>query len=298
MNTENKALYTGAQAVLARVFEVLPPRLAREAMAVGAGRRDFPEGLSEIRVRRRGISSLTVSGERIPLISQVGDGEFSDTLRRITDSSVYAHAATLAEGYVCFEDGVRVGISGDFVKGEGRIKNVTSMVFRLPVSVCECGEELFDFFCEDMRGMLIYSAPGGGKTSALRALSGLISRRLSLSVAVVDERYEFFGSDCERVELLRGYGKAKGIEIAKRTLAADVIIVDEIGGGDEVDAILSVGRGGIPVIATAHACDCDELLSSPGISKLIRLGFFEKLAYLYKEEGAHRIRTMRPSTVG
>ena len=29
-----------------------------------------------------------------------------------------------------------------------------------------------------------------------------------------------------------------------------------------------------------------------------KLPLFEKLAYLYKEEGVHRIRTMRPSTVG
>ena len=101
---------------------------------------------------------------------------------------------------------------------------------------------------------------------------------------VVDERCEFDLCDYENgtVDILRGIPKAKGIEIAKRTLSAEIILVDEIGSAEECEALLSVGAGGVPIIATAHSGDFGELCRSETIRPLIDRGYFSSYVKLYR----------------
>ena len=114
-----------------------------------------------------------------------------------------------------------------------------------------------------------------------------------MRVVIVDERREFFW-DMYRdalVDILPGYKKAKGIEIAERCMSAEVIIVDEIGSREEAEAIESVGFGGVPIIASAHAGSLEQLLSKKHILSLVRSGYFKIFAGLYKDTlGAFRLR--------
>jgi stage III sporulation protein AA len=138
-----------------------------------------------------------------------------------------------------------------------------------------------------MGGMLLYSLPGAGKTSALRALCGEISRRALKKVVIVDERCEFIASDYSdaTVDILQGYTKARGLEIALRTLSPDVIVVDEIGSFDEAESLLKVGRGGVPIIASAHAESYAELACKAGISSLSEEGYFSSFVHLFRKGG-------------
>ena len=133
--------------------------------------------------------------------------------------------------------------------------------------------------------MLLYSPPAGGKTTALLHLAKLISKRDGRHVVIVDERGEFPPGDFAdtTVDIIRGYKKPKGIEIALRTLGAQIIVTDEIGSQEEAEGIELCGRGGVPFIASAHASSTDELYSKPAISSLIRRGFFDTLVRLYKD---------------
>ena len=132
--------------------------------------------------------------------------------------------------------------------------------------------------------MLLYSPPGEGKTAALAALAKKISDTDGKRVVIVDERGEFAPEDfdCTCVDIIRGYPKPKGIEIAFRTLGAELIITDEIGNAEEARMIELSGRGGVPFIASAHAKSIDELYSSKTISPLISLGFFKTVVRLYR----------------
>jgi stage III sporulation protein AA len=119
--------------------------------------------------------------------------------------------------------------------------------------------------------MLIYSPPGVGKTTALRALAGVISKEKRL--CVIDERGEFSGDELPFASVLSGYGKPLGIEIALRTHSPEIIMVDELGVG-EADALSAVLGAGVPLIATAHGGKIEELLSRSATGPLIKSGFF------------------------
>ena len=108
-----------------------------------------------------------------------------------------------------------------------------------------------------------------------------IARELSsgekpMRVVVVDTRKELgYSLDCDGLclDILSGYPRRIGIEIASRTLGAQIVICDEIGAG-ESDAICELHGGGVPLVASAHAADLSDLLSKRGISELHRAGVF------------------------
>ena len=85
------------------------------------------------------------------------------------------------------------------------------------------------------------------------------------------------------MDILSGYSKARGIEIAQRTLAAEIIAVDEIASSDECEAILAVGFGGVSMLATAHAGSRAELFSKKSIAPLINAGVFSCFVRLFRE---------------
>lgn len=262
-----------------RIIALLPPSARREISTLAVSRRGFYTALSEIRIRIGKQSVLTVGTETVKLRASVDTEGFMRIFNALTEDALYAHRGTLREGYVPLAEGVRMGVCGDFSEG-GELSRPTSLVFRFPTAECESAEQLYAAWEKSRSGMLIYSPVGVGKTSALRSLADLISRRTELNVVAVDERYEFLPERCPAADVLRGHTKAKGLEIAKRVLGADVILVDEIGNSEEARAVLSVGRGGASVIATAHAESESELGASESIRLLLDSGYFKLLAGL------------------
>jgi stage III sporulation protein AA len=130
--------------------------------------------------------------------------------------------------------------------------------------------------------MLIYSRVGVGKTTALRTLVGMIGREDGENVAVIDERDEFLPEDYydSSVDLLKGYRRARGIEIALRTLSPSVIAVDELGSGEEILSMLDFMNSGARLLATAHAGDYEELRLKKNLSPLFERGAFDVFAGL------------------
>ena len=264
-----------------RVLELLPLKIRREILHIGASRKDFPIGMSEIRLRAVGRCSVLISGDSIPLLSTLSEGELEDITLSVADGSVFAYRDTVAEGYIPLSGGIRVGVCGRARYDGGElvgINGVGSLVFRLPFAECGFAERLTELFLGGCRsGMLVYAPPGGGKTTALRDLARLIgSGALAKRVCVVDERCEFLPEDyigCE-VDLLRGYKRSAGIEIAARTLTPEVIIIDEIG-AEDAEGLRSVIRCGIPIVATAHASGIEEIFEKPALRALIDDGAFD-----------------------
>ena len=272
---------------LMRVFDLLPRGIVREISRIGEARRDFPAGLSEIRIRCAGRCSIVLSGENIPLFSRVSYGEIAAIYDRLLSGSLYAHTNDLKAGFVSVFDGVRVGICASVSDSGDLPSEVHGLVFRIPISVSEASGDLYNAWRETRGGLLIYSLPGEGKTSALRGLVGKISRESGLRVAVVDERREFTAEDYldAAVDILAGYSKARGIEIALRTLSPEVIVIDEIGSLEEAEALLRVGRGGVPIIASSHAGSFEEVVRKASVAPLVDEGYFRLYARLYREGG-------------
>lgn len=281
------------------LFEIFPPSLSSEISRLAEGRRGGLCEIREIRVRREGACSMLIGDESLPLFYSPSDMETEGLVDRVLGGALYAHRDSIASGYVSLSGGIRVGLCGRASYEDGKIigvRDMRSLVFRIPSGRCDFGEELLEIYRAGVgAGMLIYSPPGVGKTTALRSLAkSLGSYPYSLRVAVVDERCEFSEedyTDCE-VDILKGYKRREGIEIATRTMSPDLIMIDEIG-ADEAEAITGALRCGIPFVATAHASSFDEVTVKPSLKPIFACGAFGVLVGISKGQGTYALDVHR-----
>jgi stage III sporulation protein AA len=250
--------------------------------------------VEEIRLRRGRCASLTSGGRNIILDVVLGGDEMEGVMNRLCGGSLYAYSDTICRGYITLAGGVRAGICGRAAIDNGRIigvSEVSSIVLRLPHRTPGVGGELCRLLVSLglSRGVLVYSPPGVGKTTVLRgAAAQLASGSCPLRVAVVDTRGELCaGLDMAMltIDILSGYPRGEGIEIAARTLGAQVIICDEIGDTKEAEAIMNVHNCGVPLLASAHAARLEELMKKPGIAVLHKSRCFGVYAGLRRVAG-------------
>ena len=233
--------------------------------------------IEEIRIRAERPLWVCGGGENLMLDRAVSRDELDEVLLRACGGSIYSSLDSIKRGYICAKGGVRVGVSGEWTSGG--VRNVVSLAIRVPrrISLDASGvRRLLDGFGMS-RGLLLFSPPLGGKTSLLREIAReLSSGARPLRVVVVDSRGELaFSLDGSSLclDVLSGYPKKEGIEIAARTLGAQVVICDEIGAG-ESDAVCELHGGGVPLIASAHAAGLSDLLCRRGIAELHRARVF------------------------
>ena len=274
-----------------RILEYLPFSVSREIKRILLSRVGEIHSLGEIRLCLGRGSSIKSHGERLLLHVEVSASDMSATVNKLCDGGVYAHRDTLSEGFISIEGGVRVGVCGNARYESDRLVGVTdisSLVFRIPSVKCNFTDKLYRAWGEVERGMLIYAPPGGGKTTALRALVDAISSgKESKIVAVVDERCEFFLDECRDngIHLLRGYKRGIGLEIALRTLSPEVIAVDEIGASKESEEMIDSLNSGVPIIATAHAKRLDELMKRSSLTPFFERNIFDVFVGIFNTDG-------------
>ena len=231
---------------------------------------------AEIRMRLGRVASLTFFEDGhlgdYPLAFTADHTHMAATLGRACGGSVYACEESLKEGFVCLGEGIRVGVAGKAVVRNGRptaLSAVESLVFRLPPPRPVPCPAMTACFQSGRGGILLFSPPGGGKTTALRGLVTALSQ--TLRVAVVDTRGELCAGLEPRgllLDLLCGYPRGAGISIAARTLSAELIVCDEIGDLGEAQEIAAAHAAGVPLLASAHAADVRDLLARPGLRLL------------------------------
>lgn len=270
-------------ASLAEILTCLPRRLSAEMIGMSESYSDFERGLCEIRLRHARASSIVFRGRNIFLSSVLTAKELSESFRALSRGSLYAFADSLREGYLTFGRGYRVGVAGRAVSTENTLVDVgsiASLCIRIPHAVDGAGDAVVSAFRSsgERSGVLVLSPPGVGKTTALRdAARQLSSGARPLRTVIIDSRgelgSEWFPIGC-MADVLVGYPKAEGISIAIRTLSPEVIVCDEIGDEKEVSALLEVQRCGVPIIASVHASEIDDVLCRPAISRLIKSGAF------------------------
>lgn len=282
-----------------RVIDLLPWAISEEILRLVGGRRGGLSELREVRIRGGGVCSILVGGESVRLFRGINEEETASLISRLIGGALYAHKDSIASGYISLEGGVRVGICGsaayDGQKLVG-ISDMRSLLFRIPTGRCDFSDELYEIFCRGIgQGMLIYSPPGIGKTTALRSLARSVGggenpRR----VCVVDERCEFSTMEYERceVDILRGYKRREGVEIATRSMSPDLIMIDEIG-ADDAESLLSVTKCGIPLVATAHAGSLRELLTKPSLQGLLSASVFSLALGISRVRGKYILEVDR-----
>ena len=116
----------------------------------------------------------------------------------------------------------------------------------------------------------------------------------SLRTAVIDERSELAASFGEypqndlgpRTDILDGCRKKDGIEIMLRGMAPQVIIMDELGGQYDAEAVKMAWNAGVRIIATAHAFNLKDFKGRLGVGQLASGGEgFERIILLGMNNG-------------
>lgn len=263
------------------------PALGRELISVVQSS-SLP--CEEIRLRADGICTVRLGEREIRLLCSVGQGELDMMLSRLCQGSVFAYRDTLLRGFVTTESGVRVGVAGEVSYDGGKCSppfGIGSLVFRIPGGVCSFGEELFYEWCERGGGLLVVSPPAGGKTTVLASLAEHIGKKLGRRTVIVDERCEM---DRERykgcsVDVLRGYRRREGVEIAVRTMSPEVIVCDEIFTAEDSDAIAAAAGAGVTVLASAHGDGVGSVMRRASVSSLVDAGVFSSVAVITRGDG-------------
>ena len=231
----------------------------------------FHGSLEEIRLRCNRPVALTISGQNIPLEQCCTEEDMQKSLQMLCDHSLYSHAETLREGYICVAEGIRAGVCGRAVLENGRIallRDIHSICIRLPSRIPTVGQAVYEALDKGgfRESVLVYAPPGLGKTTVLREVAArLANPPHPLRVAVVDTRYELCAGleDVMMLDILYGYPRNQGMEIAMRTLSPEYSVCDEITSAEDRMALVNCAGSGIRLCASVHAGSLEELLDSP-----------------------------------
>ena len=258
---------------------------------------------TELRFRAGHGCSLTC-GEGNYLVEgiQVTVEDMEELFAEICRGAAYRFEKQVENGYIPLPGGHRVGICGSYVEDESgmiRLRDISSINFRICREITGIAEALFPKLLCDGKfcSTLIVSEPCGGKTTLLTDLVRVLSDH-GYRTAVIDERGEIASSyrGMPQKELgaladvLDGYPKPYGMMVALRTLSPQVLVCDEIGSANETERMLEAMNAGVPVLATAHAKDEEELFNRPQIKRLTDAGAISKVVLLKGAKAPGKIR--------
>lgn len=228
--------------------------------------------------------------------------ELEETLEVISEYSLYAYEEELSQGFLTIPGGHRVGVSGRTVLSgrtvEG-MRDISCLNLRLAHEKKGCADPVLPWILgEDVAHTLIISPPRCGKTTLLRDLIRQISdgtpSHPGRTVGVVDERSEIAGcyqgiaqNDVGlRTDVLDGCPKAEGMMMLIRSMAPQVVAVDELGDYEDIHAIESVVHCGCKLLATVHGNSLGDLRRKPLFQRVMEEQVFERYLLLGYERRA------------
>lgn len=287
------------------IYRVLPGKLREYIMRLPIR---F-SGLQEIRLRIEEPVLVRYEGQEYFLSSRgclgkdpgqayrLGRGEMRETLEYISNYSMYAYEEELKQGYITIRGGHRIGIAGKGILEGNKIKSISHISFlniRLAHEIIGCAAPVLPHIWERERiyHTLIVSPPRQGKTTLLRDLIRMISNGTGntsgITVGVVDERSEL--GSCYRgipqndlgyrTDILDGCPKAEGMMLLVRSMAPEVVAVDEIGSADDVEAMEYVMNCGVKILATVHGNGMEDIKAKPVLGRLVQEKVFQRYVVL------------------
>lgn len=229
--------------------------------------------------------------------------ELRNLLLHICNYSLYAFEDELRQGFITVPGGHRVGLAGQIVlAGDGSIrtiKHIHYMNIRISHEIKGAALCVLPYLYQEgrMKNTLILSPPGCGKTTLLRDLVRLVSDGNpyghGLCVGLVDERSEIAGSYLGqpqndvgmRTDVLDACPKVLGMTVLLRSMAPQVIAVDELGGTADMEALHMAASCGCSLLATAHGERIEDVARKLGENRFCKERLFDLCIILGRKCG-------------
>ncbi len=261
----------------------------------------------EFRLRLGAPLAVAVDGGEVRLHSPlVKEQDLRSVLELASRFSVHTVLDRVRAGFVTIRGGHRIGLCGEAVMRDGQIHTLDklySMAIRIARPMEGVGREALSGIQEgDMLcSTLILAPPGAGKTTLLRELIRRISDGVGTQerrVGLVDERGEVAASwegrpqfDVgRRTDIMSGCPKAAGMSILLRGMSPQVLAVDEVTAGEDVEAMAWAAGCGVTLLCTAHGGGMRDLERRPLYRELLGLGIFQRVLLLSNEAGVRRVQ--------
>lgn len=221
----------------------------------------LPKGINEVR--------LVVNN---PIVYKIGNKAFEieekaslelllEILSVATEGSLYAVGEYVCDGYLSYKNGIRIGLAGSYATTDKKpksIKNPRGLVIRIPHEIKDCSKMISERYFD--KNILVVSKPYGGKTTFLRDLARRVSS--TRQVVVIDERGELNGGgmlDVGKSMVIQGVVKSEIFVGVIRALSPETLVMDELFGSDDYEAVQTMIRSGVNVIAGLHGKDLEHL---------------------------------------
>ena len=255
--------------------------------------------VEEIRIRNNRPIFLKIGQDEIRTGYTIHTEEILEILQKICDNSIYTYQNQICNGYITIRGGHRIGITGNVVIKDGQVTNIShiySLNFRIARQVLDCSNYVLPYVINknSIFNTMLVSPPGRGKTTILRDLVRKLSNGITeyhfkgINVAVADERGEIAAmykgvpqNDIgERTDVLDNIPKALGMKILVRSMNPKVIVADEIGTKEDVEAIKYAICSGVKGIFTAHGDSIEDIIRNPILSELYSENLFERIIFI------------------
>lgn len=286
-------------------LNIFPPKIA-DAVNSYKG-----EKIQEIRVKiNKPIILYTDKSETI-LSNEVTKEDFKFIIQRISNYSIYAYEEEIKQGFITLKGGHRVGIAGECVMENNKIKtikNISSLNIRISKEVIGCGKKVIKYITNNniVRNTLIISPPKCGKTTILRDITRILSsgdlkeNLIGKKVVVIDERSEIGASYTGipqmnlgiRTDILDNCLKKEGMLMAIRSLSPDVLICDEIGTEEDISALNTAFNSGVNIVVTVHGSNLEDIKKRKVFDNLLVSGIIERVIVLSNRLGVGTIENV------
>lgn len=283
-----------------KILEYFPLRM-REEINNKIGQ-DY-NNLEEIRIRVNCPIILKFNNKEELINYKITNEDTKEILQYVCENSIYAYQNEINHGYITIRGGHRVGITGNCVIENNRVINISyiySLNFRISRqrigSANEIIKHIIDIDNNNIFTTLIVSPPGAGKTTILRDLIRQLSEGIDYinfkgkTIGVADERGEIAAmykgvpqNDIGiRTDVLDNVPKWVGMEMLIRSMAPEIIVADEIGNIQDIEAINYATSCGVKGIFTAHGESLEDINANLYLKKIIDLNIFEIVVFLDK----------------
>lgn len=259
------------------------------------------DSISEIRLRVNAPIVIQIDGKYREIPNNIAvftQKDAENLILRLTKRSFYAYNEDVKNGYICGENGERIGLAGKCVYDGDKlltVKDITSFCIRIPREVKGCAfETIKRLLSEGLKSVLVISPPGGGKTTFLRDSARAISSEQKVNVLVVDEKNELSGNGRfdlgKTTDVIRSGSKSYGFKVGVLNMRPDVIITDELFSESDIISSENAVLSGVSVFASAHGKNVEELSRKNVYRSLFDKKIFDYAVVLSSEKRLGEIK--------